>query len=147
MSCFSSVRSTLTKDFPHSLTTYEKSIVAKKNVFFADLIPSDVDQLLFSRKKRTIRFSTQESRAKEKQLASTSAAVIQSLIFACMHTYYNLCVRDIPWILGSCCCSVLLRITLSFIAVKMDKMKNVQNFMLNNFYITVFLNELAEKVT
>ena len=99
--------STLTKDFPHSLTTYEKSIVAKKNFFFADLIPSDVDQLLFSRKKRTIRFSTQE-REKEKQLASTSA-VIQSPIFACMHTYYNLCVRDIPWILGSCCCcSVLL---------------------------------------
>ena len=47
-------KSQLTKDFPHSLTTYEKSIVAK--FFFAGLIPPDVDQLLFSRKKTNERF-------------------------------------------------------------------------------------------
>ena len=37
-----------------------------------------------------------------------------------------------------------VRITLSFIAaVKMDKMKNIQNFMLN--HITIFPKKLAEK--
>ena len=37
------------------------------------------------------------------------------------------------------------RITLSFFAVKMDKMKNIQNFMLNNILYYYFSKKLAEK--